>query len=196
MALTRRCILGVAVAAAAVPGRATGVDSRRTERAIGSAAARHTVIECFSLTCPHCAEFAQDTLPELKARWIKPGQLRWVFYDLPTDALALQAAVVARYLPPERYERFIDTLLGNQDRWAYAGDDGQNELWLLAADAGMDRPTFDRAIADTDLRAWILGRVMDAENDWRVDATPSFLVDGKLHVGAFSAPEFEAILAH
>ncbi len=68
---------------------------------MGDPGARITAVECFSLTCPHCADFALKTLPVLKAKWIAQGRLRWVFYDFPTDMAALQAAMVARYLPPE-----------------------------------------------------------------------------------------------
>ncbi len=41
---------------------------------IGSPQARLTAIEWFSLTCPHCAAFAREALPELRAKWIDAGQ--------------------------------------------------------------------------------------------------------------------------
>jgi protein-disulfide isomerase len=59
----------------------------------------------------------------------------------------------------------------------------------------MDRGTYDKARADTGLRDWIVGQAMQAETNWHVDATPSFLVNGKLYEGAMSASEFGAILA-
>jgi protein-disulfide isomerase len=170
MPIHRRTLLSVALAATSLPAAATG-DASRTERALGNPRAGLTVTECFSLTCPHCANFAQQTLPELKAKWIEPGKLRWVFYDFPTDMTALQAAMVARYLPPERYEPFINALFASQGRWAYASSGApEDELRILA-------------------------RAMDAEKRWNVDATPSFLVNGKLYEGAMSASEFASILA-
>ena len=161
---------------------------------MGSPQARSTAVECFSLTCPHCAAFARDSLPELKAKRIAPGKLRWVLYDFPSDKAALQAAMVARYLPPERYERFIDTLFANQDRWLFGAGSVPDALWPLAADAGMDRTTFDRALADSKLQDWIVQRALDAEQRWHVDATPSFVINGKLYKGAMSAGEFAIIL--
>jgi predicted DsbA family dithiol-disulfide isomerase len=65
----------------------------------------------------------------------------------------------------------------------------------LASAAGMDRATFAKATADTDLRNWILAQSMDAEKRWHVDATPSFLVNGKLYAGAMTASEFASLLA-
>jgi len=161
---------------------------------MGSPQARLTAIECFSLTCPHCAAFALESLPELKTKWIAPGRLHWVFYDFPTDIAALQAAMVARYLPPERYERFIDTLFANQDRWVFGTGSVPDALWPLAGDAGMDRSTFDQALADTGLQDWIVGRARDAQERWHVQATPSFVINGKLYTGAMSASDFAVIL--
>jgi protein-disulfide isomerase len=161
---------------------------------MGSPQAKLTAIELFSLTCPHCAAFALQSLPELKTKWIDTGKLRWVLYDFPTDIAALQAAMVARYLPPERYTRFIDTLFANQDRWVFGAGSVPDALWPLASDAGMDRTTFDRALADDRLRDWIVGRARDAQSRWDVDATPSFVINGKLYAGAMSDSEFAVIL--
>ena len=72
---------------------------------------------------------ARRELPELKVRWIATGKLRWVFYDFPSDKAALQAAMVARHLPPERYERFIDTLFATQDRWVFGAGSVPDALW-------------------------------------------------------------------
>ena len=191
MVILRRSLLSVAMASSAF---AAPADASRAERGMGSPQARSTAVECFSLTCPHCAAFARDALPELKVTWIATGKLRWVFYDFPSDKAALQAAMVARHLPPERYERFIDTLFATQDRWVFGAGSVPDALWPLAADAGMDRTTFDRALADTGLQDWIVQRAVDAESRWHVDATPSFVIKDKLYAGAMSAREFATIL--
>jgi protein-disulfide isomerase len=192
MKILRRTLLSVVLASPAI---AAPADTVRGERSLGSPEARLTSIECFSLTCPHCADFALKSLPELMAGWIAPGRLRWVFYDFPTDVAALQAAMVARYLPPEQYEPFIGTLFAQQDHWVFGAGSVPDALWSLAKDTGMDRPTFERALADDGLRNWIVGRALDAQKRWHVDATPSFVINGRLYTGALSASEFATILA-
>ncbi len=191
MEISRRALLSVAVA---LPTVAASADLSRTERGLGDPRSRLTVIEYFSLTCPHCADFALNTLPVIETRWIEPGKLHWVFYDFPTDKAALQAAMVARYLPPDRYERFLDLLFANQDRWLFGAGSVADALWPMASDAAMDRATFDAALADTGLQDWIVGRALQAERRWHVDATPSFLIDGKRYTGAMSAEQFAKIL--
>ena len=65
--------------------------------------------------------------------------------------------MVARYLPVDRYEPFINALFATQNRWAFGrGNDPTEELWKIAGLAGMSRATFDKAIGDTGLRDWIL----------------------------------------
>ncbi len=68
-------------------------------------------------------------------------------------------------------------------------------LWPFAKDAGMDRPIFERALADHALQDWIVGQAMAAEKRWHVDATPSFVINGKVYAGDMSANEFATILA-
>src|SRR6201999_619974 len=117
MPVYRRALLSVAFAGAASAAFAAPPDPRETERAVGGAAAAHAVIECFSLTCPHCADFALESFPAIRSKWIDPGRLRWVYYDFPTDGAGLLAAMVARSLPPERYEPFVVTLFASQAKW-------------------------------------------------------------------------------
>jgi len=135
-----------------------------------------------------------EAFPEIRSRFIGPGRLRWAFYDFPSDKAALQAAMVARYLPADRYPRFIDTLFANQDRWLFGAGSVADSLWPLASDAGMDRPTFDQASNDAGLQDWIVQRALDAERRWHVNATPSFVIDGRLYSGAMSAAKFATIL--
>ena len=194
MPISRRVLLSAIVTGTAHAAFAAPPDPRETDRAIGSAAAQHTVIECFSLTCPHCADFALESFPAIRSKWIDPGRLRWVYYDFPTDGAALLAAMVARSLPPERYEPFINALFASQGVWAFGTKNIADALWLRASEAGMDRSMFDQAIADKHLRDWIVSRAMDAQTRWNVDATPGFVIDGKLYEGAMSADAFSQLL--
>src|SRR5258708_7758038 len=148
MQISRRLLLAVGTAVLATgtaraQGSGSGADSRMAERAIGSADAKVVVREFFSLTCPHCAAFHRDTMPRVHKDLIDTGKLRMIFHDFPLDQLALTAAAVARSLPPERYEPFAAALLASQDRWAFArGVNATEEMWKMAALAGMPRATF------------------------------------------------------
>ena len=190
MQLSRRTLLAIVpnlaiapslavVPALALPSAARAQGPGEGERAVGSPDAPVTVKEFYSLTCPHCAAFVRETMPRVKKELIDTGKIRLVYEDFPLDQVALTAAMVARSLPPERYEPFIDALLASQDRWAFArGVNSTDELAKMAALAGLSREAFDKVIADTDLRNWILQRQADAQKTYGIDSTPSFIFDG------------------
>ena len=165
-------------AAGAAPSAPAG-DARFAERSMGKPDAPVSVTEWFSLTCPHCARFSRDTLPQVQSQLIDTGKLRYIAGDFPLDQVALTASMVARYLPVERYWPFCGALLASQDRWAFARNvNSTEEIAKMAALAGMPRETFDKAIADTQLRDWILKRQDEASKVYNIDSTPSFIFNG------------------
>ena len=196
MLATRRTLLSlVATGAMLSPGLARAEDLTRAERSIGKADAKNTVIECFSLTCTHCATFAHETMPQVKSELIDTGKIRYVFHDFPLDRVALTASMVARYLPVDRYAPFVDALLSTQNRWAFnRGANPNDELWKMAALAGMSRTTFDKAVADEDLKAWILKEQQGDQDRWKVDSTPTFIVNGVKHTGEMSFDTFRKLI--
>lgn len=200
MPTTRRILL---VAAATGPiglglvrGRpARAEDTTRAERSIGKPDAKVTVGEYFSLTCTHCAAFARETMPRLKTELIDTGKVRWVFHDYPLDQVALTASMVARHLPVDRYEPFINALFNSQDRWVFnRGVNPIDELGKMAALAGMSRTTFDAAVKDNGLRTWILEQQQADQDRWKIDSTPSFVVDGQKYSGEMSYDAFRKLI--
>ena len=204
MRLPRRLFLAAGAAAAlggpalaqTAPGAA---DPRLGERAIGRPDAPVRVLEYFSLTCSHCATFHRETLPQVKQKLVEPGAVRFVFRDFPLDRLALAAAVVARSLPPERYEPFIGALLASQDRWAFnRSGDPMEELAKMAALAGMARPQFDAAVRDEALARAIMEGVQAAEREHGIRSTPSFVFQqngrSKTQAGAVGFDRFQQLV--
>lgn len=204
MPYTRRSILSVVpyamIAIAAVPliGRSARAaeNSAEGERSIGSPDAKVEVLEFFSLTCTHCAAFANTTFPRVKTELIDTGKIRFVYHDFPLDQLALGAAMVARSLPPERYEPFIRALFANQDRWAFNRQANPiEEIWKTAALAGMSRAGFDAALADTALKNWIVARQGADQAKYKIDSTPTFVINGKKTTGAVGFEDFAKLVS-
>src|SRR5689334_17358078 len=180
MRFSRRSLLTLALAGSALPAIARAQSAGMTERSLGKPEAKVTAIEFFSLTCTHCAAFSRQIMPEVKAKLIEPGKLRFVYQDFPLDQLALTAAMVARSLPPERYEPFISALFASQDRWAFArGVNNTEELWKIAALAGMSRESFNAAINDNALKTFILQEQSEGQKKWGIDSTPTFIINGQ-----------------
>ena len=194
----RRSLLGAALTLGAAPAlllpksaRAQQADPRMAERALGKPDAKLTVQEWFSLTCTHCARFAAETFPDVKAKLIDTGRIRYVFKDFPLDQVALTAAMVARALPTDRYEPFVLALLASQDRWAFGQNvDPQAQLQQMAALAGMPKATFDATIADDTLRKEILAEQDRGQTQFKVDSTPTFVFGTASHSGEMDYDTF------
>jgi protein-disulfide isomerase len=130
-------------------------------------------------------------MPQVTTDLINTGKLRIVYRDFPLDQVALTAAMVARALPADRYEPFVSALFASQDRWAFAqGVNSTAELEKMAILAGMSRPTFESTIADVALKQWILASQQQAETQYHVDSTPTFLSGDRTHPGEMSFSAF------
>lgn len=183
------------LAAAQTPD--ASVDPLFAPRQLGNPNAKVVVEEWFSLTCIHCAHFAENTFPQVKTNLIDTGKIRYVFHDFPTDQTATIAAMVARALPVDRYEPFCSSLLSSLDRWAYDREaNPMTELKKMAAFAGMPGDVFDKTVADQKLMQFILDGQNQAETKYNIDSTPTFRFNDTLQVSsAISYDEFVKDLA-
>ncbi len=146
-----------------------------SERVLGDPDAPITILEYSSLTCPHCATFHAQTLPELKKQYIDTGKAKLMFRDFPFDAVGLRASMLARCSNPDRYFGFLDVLFKSQDKWARA----QDPLKALAQTgklAGVGQEQFDACMANETLINKLLERRMEAEQKYQVNSTPSFII--------------------
>jgi protein-disulfide isomerase len=183
----------VAPSAFAATSSTSNASSPFSERSIGSPNAPVKAIEYFSLTCTHCAHFGTVTMPKVKPNLVDTGKLQIIYRDFPLDDVALMAAQVARSLPANQYYPFIEALFASQDVWAFApGVNYKQSIYKYAALAGMDKATYDAALANTKLRDFILNEQKVAETKYHVDATPTFIINGKIMPGAMDYPTFLA----
>lgn len=182
--LERRTLLAAAGMLSAAPALAQAQDPRMAERSVGNPAAPMTVQEFFSLTCSHCGAFHRDTWPRVKAELVDTGKIRMVWRDFPLDQVSLRAHAVARAFPADRYDAFISALFATQDRWAYArGADHKAEIGKIAVLAGMTPAAFEAAWADDDLARAILAQRQAGEQEFRVQATPTFVFNRRVVSG-------------
>lgn len=170
------------VATASVPSlRAEDLpasDPRMGPRVIGSPDAKVMVDEWFSLTCSHCAHFAQEVFPQIRKNLIDTGKIRYRFHDFPLDQVALLAAMVSRSLPADRYEPFVTDLLDHQDQWAFAQNiDPVTELKKRAALFGVNATEFDRINADNALRESIINKQDHDGAFLQIQGTPYFRIN-------------------
>ena len=179
-------LTGVATAATT-----PSVDQVTADRVIGKADAPVTMIEYASLTCGHCAHFANDVLPQVEKEAVDTGKLKIIYRDFPLDGTALKAAALARCLPADQYFPFIKMLFASQASWATA-DKPEDVLAKRAALAGLAPDTAVACMSDTKILDALSQKRMDATTKYKVQATPTFIFnDGAERIdGAASAQTF------
>jgi protein-disulfide isomerase len=164
-----------------------------SEQALGDPNAPVTMIEYASLTCPHCAHFHNEVLPDLKERYIETGKVRLVYRDFPLDERALMAATLAHCAGPERYFGFLDVLFQTQNGWARA-DDPVAALKKLGKLGGMSDEQMEQCLADQELADGILQTRLDGQNQHDVRSTPTLVINDEVYAGSRSIEELSAVI--
>jgi protein-disulfide isomerase len=166
----------------------------KDDRILGNPDAPITIVEYASLTCPHCAHFTNEILPELKKKWIDTGKLKLILRDFPLDEPALRAAMIARCAPPDRFYAFADTFFAAQEKWVQARD-YRDALARLAKLGGMSREEFDNCLKNTALENKIVETRLVASKELDVNSTPTFFINGTKFTGAPTVEEFDKVLS-
>ncbi len=163
------------------------------ERAIGDENAPVTIIEYSSLSCPHCAQFHTEVLPDLKERYIDTGKVRMIFRDFPLNQSSVDAAVLAHCAGDERYVGFLDVLFQTQESWSLA-DDPRGSLKQLGKLGGLTEDQMDACFADETLVNAVLQSRLDGNNKHNVESTPTFVIDDKTYPGSRDIDAFAEII--
>lgn len=167
----------------AAPALAEPLDLREGDRVLGEADAPVTIIEYSSLTCPHCARFHSEVLPQVKQEWVDDGRAKLVYRHFPLDSLALRAAMVADAMPSDRaFFAFIDVLFDKQRQWSQA-QDPVAALAQHAQLAGLGPARFEEAVQNEPGMNAILERLVEARDVLEVDSTPTFFINGEKVTG-------------
>jgi protein-disulfide isomerase len=152
------------------------------EMALGAEDAPVTVVEYASFTCPHCATFHAQVLPQLMESYVETGQVRFVHREVYFDRYGLWAGMVARCGGEDRYFGIAELIYERQREWT-RGEPTEvvDNLRRIGKTAGLTDAQLDACLSDGDkaqtLVAWYQ---QNAEADG-IDATPSFVIDGETY---------------
>jgi len=159
----------------------------------GKADAPVTIIEYASLTCSHCADFAVNTLPTIKEKYIDTGKARLIFREFPFDPRATAAFMLARCAPEDRYFPMVEVFFKQQQQWAGAAD-GEAALLQIAKLAGFTQESFKACLTNQQLLDDVRATMERGSQEFGVNATPTFFINGQKYAGALSVDEMSAII--
>lgn len=177
-------LLAMALAAAplATPVAAeTAAPAAVPDMAMGPADAKVTVVEYASYTCPHCAHFDADVMPQIKANYVDTGKIRFVYREVYFDKYGLWAAMMARCGGEMRYFPIQDMLYQTQAEWLKSGNDAgiADALRKIGLKAGIDKDKLDACMNDSKMAQDLVAAYQTNAAADGIDSTPSFVINGE-----------------
>lgn len=141
--------------------------------ALGREDAIVTLIEFSDYECPFCVRHFTQTMPQLEAKYIRSGQIRYVFKDLPIDQLhpeAIRAHEAARCAAEQGKFWEMHTKM-----FSPAGTHLPAMLEARATEAGLALPAFRECIASGRTTEGVRAATAIAAK-FGANGTPSFFV--------------------
>jgi protein-disulfide isomerase len=165
------------------------------DMSLGNPAAKVTVIEYASATCPHCARFNNEVFPGFKAKYIDTGRIHYVFREFltPPPEVAAAAFLTARCAGKDKYFSVLDAVFHDQTQMFQSGDI-LGSLSRIAQSAGMTQDQFNTCIHDDAALKALNDRVQKYIDRDGIDSTPTFLVNGKKLVGEQTEAELDTAI--
>jgi protein-disulfide isomerase len=160
---------------------------------LGEADAPVTIVEYMSLTCPHCASFHNETFDALKTKYIDGGQVRFIVRDFPFDPRAAAGAMLARCAPEGQYFPMVDMLFEQQSSWA-AAQDARGALLQISRMAGFTQESFEACLTNQELLDDVNAVRQKAAEEFQVQSTPTFIINGERYAGNMSIEQMSAII--
>ena len=201
-AISRRLFIALAavltLAACSKGGSAVSAD----EMSLGDPNAKVTVIEYASVACPVCADWNNTTFDAFKKKYIDTNKIHYVFREALTgnQALAGSGFLLARCAGKDNYFKVTDAVFRSQDQIYEPGSENlrpgaaREVLSRIAQQVGMSDDQLTKCLTDSKAITALNDRVIKFAKQDDVQATPTFMINGKKYEGEKTLAELDAIL--
>jgi protein-disulfide isomerase len=164
------------------------------DMALGSAKAPITIVEYSSMSCPHCAAFSENVFPMLQSKYIDTGKVRFVSRAFPLDIAAASATMLARCIANGDGPKYFDATTMLFKRQVELMERPLDTLKSVGDQFGLSGDAVEACEQDVALLEKIKADQQFAFDQLKVDATPTFFVNGEKLKGSMSFEELEAKL--
>lgn len=160
------------------------------DRPMGGVNADVTIVEYVSPTCPHCAAFHATVLPQIKETYIDTGKIRFIQRPFRRNVLDLAVFMVAESAG-EQYNEVLGAYFDTQTQWA-ASENPRQAIFEVAKQFGFTQERFEEILTDADLLAALEETREQALNEFGLQGTPTFYINGDRFEGNYT---YEALSA-
>jgi protein-disulfide isomerase len=185
---------GVALASMAAMAQAAPKPGAGADMAMGNPKAPVTIVEYASVGCPHCAVWARQVFPALKAKYIDTGKARFVLREMLTGNSEMAAAgfLTARCAGPAKYFQVVEGVYAAQEKLE---QEGPGPLRAIAKSAGLNDAQFDACLGDASALAALQARSNLAAEVDKINGTPTFVTNGRKYDGEQSLADLDTAIA-
>jgi len=141
-----------------------------------------------SFTCPHCAYFHINVVPEIEKNYVESGKVQLIFIDFPLDESAFNASKLLHCLDKNEQIKFLDIIYKNQEKWVTGSNTNEiNEnLKKIVKNLGITSVQFDKCINNEVVSDKILNGRIAAHQKYSVNSTPTIIINEKKFKGSAS----------
>lgn len=151
---------------------------------MGPADAAFVVREFSDFQCPFCAQYAANTLPEIKEVLLARGDVRFEYHHLPLRSLHANAQLAAEAAEcvteandPESFWTYHDALFERQAAWAGLGDAGPYFV-RLAREVGLSNEGVAACLDEGRYTGAVQEATRIATQELGLNGTPTVFVGG------------------
>ena len=139
-----------------------------------------------SFTCPHCANFHFNIVPEIKKEFVDTGKVQLIFIDFPLDQAAFNASKILHCADKEKQINLMDTIYEKQKKWTNGTniEDINKNLKALVKNLGISSDEFEKCLINDDIMDKILNGRIDALKKYTIEATPTIVINEKKFEGS------------
>jgi protein-disulfide isomerase len=198
-------LLALGAVSATLPARADKVQTQTMsllakppalpDMALGKDKAPITIIEYSSLTCPHCAAFEENVFPMLRSKYIDTGKVRFVSREFPLELKAAAASMLARCIAANDAPRYFDAITMLFKQQDAVVEHTAETLKDIGGHFGMSEQDVDACEKNQDQLDKIQADEKFAFEQLKVDATPTFFINGEMSKGSMSFEELDKRLS-
>ena len=197
--LSRSLLIAAAVLALAACNKAAataGGPDTSDAMSMGNPNAKVVLNEYASASCPHCARFNNEVLPEFKKKYIDTGKVKYVYHEFltPPTSFAAGGFMIARCAGPGKYFPVLDAIYQQQEN-IYKSNDLLGGLQRIAKSAGMTDKQFTDCVNDEKALNALNARVDKVAKDDGIDSTPTFIMNGTKMVGEQTMAQLDTAVA-
>ena len=164
---------------------------------MGSLDSKITVKVFSSLTCPACANFHSEIFYELKKNFIDKGLVRFEHHPFPLDLAALNAEIILRcHVNKNKRFELLNKIYKNQGKWAVGSDINKinNSIKKIGLEANLGNEKMNNCLNDDKAQDEILNQRIEAQKKYKIESTPTILINEKKYTGKVNFEEFKKTL--